>query len=334
MTGVFIIAEAGVNHNGSLNLAKKLIDAACRAGADAVKFQTFCAAELVSPRAPLAKYQRRSAKAGQTQYDMIRDLELSSGAHRRLREHCRRKKIIFMSSPFDFKSIELLSRLRLPIIKIPSGEITNIPYLRRIGALNRRIIMSTGMSTLAEVKKAVDILLASGASRKNITVLHCNTEYPTPMRDANLRAMLTMRDKLNVAVGYSDHTEGIEAALAAAALGASVIEKHLTLDRGMEGPDHKASLMPDEFRRMVKAIRNIEKALGSGEKKPSLSELKNLTVARKSIVAAAPIQKGEAFSEDNLALKRPAGGLSPLEWDRVIGRKAARDFSRDERIEL
>ncbi len=330
----FIIAEAGVNHNGSLELAKRLIDVAVEAGADAVKFQTFKAEKVVSRYAQKAEYQKQTTDASESQLDMIRRLELDEAAHKELFAYCRSKNIIFLSTPFDPDSIDLLNKLGLEIFKIPSGEITNLPYLRKIGALKKEIILSTGMADLGEIEDALDILVGAGTALDNITVLHCNTEYPTPMKDVNLRAMQTIAQAFGVRVGYSDHTLGIEIPVAAVALGAQVIEKHFTLNKNMEGPDHKASLEPNELKEMVKAIRNIERALGSGIKKPSASELKNKPIARKSIVAARNIQRGEVFTEENLTVKRPGTGISPMRWDEIIGRKAGRDYKTDEEISL
>ena len=331
----FIIAEAGVNHNGSLELAMKLIDVASEAGADAIKFQTFKAEKVISRYAQKAEYQKRSTDASESQLDMVRKLELDEAAHEELFAYCRSKDIIFLSTPFDLDSIDLLNKLGLEIFKIPSGEITNLPYLRKIGTLKKKVILSTGMADLGEIEDALDVLIKTGTVRENITVLHCNTEYPTPFEDVNLRAMLTIRAAFpGVQVGYSDHTLGIEVPIAAVAMGATVIEKHFTLDRNMEGPDHKASLEPAEFKEMVKAIRNIEKALGSGIKKPSPSELKNKPIARKSIVAVRDIKEGEEFTEENLTVKRPGTGISPMRWDEVLKKKATRDFIADEIIYL
>lgn len=332
MPKVFIIAEAGVNHNGSLNTAKKLVDVAVNAGADAVKFQTFNAELVVSKYAPKAGYQKVATGKDESQLEMIKKLELDFNAHKELLRYCLKKKIIFISSPFDLESIDLLNKLGLKIIKVPSGEITNLPYLRKVGALKKKIILSTGMSKFMEVKQAVDILVKSGTKKKDIAVLHCNTEYPTPMRDVNLKAMQTIGNKLGVAIGYSDHTLGKEVSLAAVAMGAAVIEKHFTLDRNMSGPDHRASLEPAEFSDMVKMIRNIESAFGTGEKKLTISEKKNLAIARKSIFAASPIKKGEKFTEKNITVKRPGLGLSPMMWDVVIGKRARRDFKAEELI--
>jgi N,N'-diacetyllegionaminate synthase len=331
---VFIIAEAGVNHNGSMDMARKLVDAAAEAGADAVKFQTFRAESLVRRDAAKADYQKETTAREESQFDMIRRLELDEDAHRELMAHCRRRNILFLSSPFDLESIDLLSALGLEIFKIPSGEITNLPYLRRIGQLGRRIILSTGMADLDEVAAALDVLVSAGADKEKITLLHCNTEYPTPMEDVNLRAMKTLGATFETAVGYSDHTLGIEIPVAAVALGATAIEKHFTLDCTLEGPDHRASLEPNELAAMVRAIRNVNMALGTGIKEPSPSEKRNIPIARKSIVAARAIRKGEKFTEKNLAVKRPSQGLSPMRWDEVLGTLAGKDFVPDEPIIL
>jgi N,N'-diacetyllegionaminate synthase len=329
-----IIAEAGVNHNGSMPMALQLIDAAAEAGADLVKFQTFSANRLVTLHAGKAEYQSRTTDAAESQHDMIRRLELTREMHEELIAHCRRRGIEFFSSGFDTESVDLLAELGLDRFKIPSGEITDLPYLRHVGRYGKPVILSTGMATLEEVRSAIGVLEGAGTPRDRITVLHCNTEYPTPMEDVNLNAMLTLRDEFGVSVGYSDHTAGIEVAIAAVALGATVIEKHFTLDRALPGPDHRASLEPSELTAMVGAIRNIERALGSGSKQPSASESKNKPVARKSLVAACAIRAGELFCESNLAVKRPGTGLSPMRWDEVIGRTAPRDFAADELIEL
>lgn len=331
---VFVIAEAGVNHNGSPAIARRLVDAAVRAGADAVKFQTFKAEEMVLKEAPKAEYQKKRAVEEESHFDMLKKLELDTRAHKELIKYCRKKKIIFISSPFDTGSIDLLTSLGLEIFKIPSGEITNLPYLRKIGELRKKIILSTGMADLEEIKNALNILIASGTSKEDITILHCNTEYPTAMEDVNLSAMLTIRDTFRVNVGYSDHTLGIEVPIAAVALGADVIEKHFTLDRNMKGPDHRASLEPDELKAMIKAIRNVEKAFGDGIKKASPSELKNRSIARKSIVAAREVKKGEVFTEGNISIKRPGTGISPMKWDRILGKMAKKDFEQNEMIEL
>ena len=329
---VFIIAEAGVNHNGSIDLAKKLIDVASASGADAVKFQTFKADNLATKKAQKAVYQKENTDKEESQFDMLKKLELNIEAHKELISYCSNKKIIFLSSPFDHESIELLNDLGLEILKIPSGEITNLPYLRHIGKLNKRIILSTGMSNIDEVKSALNILINSGTKKSNITVLHANTEYPTPMEDVNLRAMLTIGKELDINFGYSDHTLGIEVDIAAVAMGASCIEKHFTLDCNMEGPDHKASLEPNQLKAMVMAIRNIELALGGSVKKPSKSEIKNMKIARKSIVAKTKIKKDDILNEKNLTVKRPGTGISPMKWDEVMGTKAIKDYNADELI--
>ena len=329
---VFIIAEAGVNHNGSLDLAKKLIDVASSAGVDAVKFQTFKAANIATKKTQKAIYQKKTTNKKQSHFDMLKKLELSIEMHKELILYCRSKKIIFLSSPFDHESIELLKDLGLKIFKIPSGEITNLPYLRHVGRLNKKIILSTGMSNMDEVKNALDILIHSGTKKDNITVLHANTEYPTPIEDVNLKAMVTIGSTFSVNYGYSDHTLGIEVDIAAVAMGATCIEKHFTLDNNMKGPDHKASLEPYELKAMVKAIRNIEVALGNGIKKPSKSELSNLRVVRKSIVAKTAIKKGDTFSTVNLAIKRPGIGINPMRWDEFVGTKSKKNYKKDELI--
>lgn len=329
-----IIAEAGVNHNGDISLARQLVDAAAEAGADRVKFQTFSADKLVTPDAKKADYQNQASNADESQHAMIRRLELTREMHEVLIEHCKSRGIQFFSTGFDPESIDLLVELGQDSFKVPSGEITNLPYLRHVGQYERPVILSTGMATMDEIEAALDILVLAGTPREHITVLHCNTEYPTPMIDVNLRAMLAIRDAFGVQVGYSDHTLGLEVAIAAVALGARVIEKHFTLDRNLPGPDHKASLEPDELKAMVHSIRNIEKAMGDGVKRPSPSEEKNKLVARKSLVAACAIVEGEVFSENNLSVKRPGNGLSPMRWDDMLGRKAPRGFEADELIEL
>ena len=331
---VFIIAEAGVNHNGSIELAKKLIDVAVEAGADAVKFQTFKADKLVSKRAQKADYQKQTTSIVETQYEMLKKLELDENAHRILISYCKEKKIMFLSTPFDNDSIDLLISFEMPIFKIPSGEITNLPYLRHIGRLGKEVILSTGMANLDEVQDALEVLIKAGTSKEKITVLHATTEYPCPIDEVNLRAMQTIHATFGVKVGYSDHTQGIEVPIAAAVMGACVIEKHFTLDCTMAGPDHKASLEPDELKAMVRAIRHVEQALGDGVKRPSKSEQKNISVARKSILASRPIKMGETFSDNNLIVKRPGNGISPMRWDEIIGNKAIRNFSADELIEL
>lgn len=332
MSKVFIIAEAGVNHNGSLEIAKKLIDVASEAGADAVKFQTFKADNLVSKTAQKASYQKKTTDANESQYEMIKKLELDEAAHYELLGHCALRNILFLSTPFDHDSIELLNQLEITIFKIPSGELTNLPYLRHIGSLGKEVILSTGMANLDEIKDALNVLINAGTPKERITVLHATTEYPCPMEDVNLRAMQTIADAFSIRVGYSDHTKGIEVPIAAVALGATVIEKHFTLDRSMDGPDHKASLEPDELLAMVKVIRNIEQALGNGIKKPSKSEAKNMSIARKSIVASKTIHVGEVLNSDNIAIKRPGNGISPMRWDEVIGTIASKNYDEDELI--
>ena len=329
---VIIIAEAGVNHNGSIKMAKQLIDVAADAGADFVKFQTFKADSLVTKKADKADYQKKLTQKDESHFEMIRRLELDKSAHEELISYCIKKNIQFLSTAFDIESVNLLSELDIKIYKIPSGEITNLPYLRHIGGLGKPVIMSTGMATLDEVRAAMNLLIDAGLNKKDLTILHCNTEYPTPMNDVNLRAMLTMKDELKVKVGYSDHTLGIEISIAAVAMGANVIEKHFTLDRTLPGPDHAASLEPEELRSMVQTIRNIEKALGDGVKKPSPSEKKNIPIVRKSIIAKTYITKGETFSKYNLAVKRPGTGISPMQWDNILGQKASKSFESDELI--
>ncbi|MFW2552968.1 N-acetylneuraminate synthase [Aliarcobacter butzleri] len=332
MNKVFIIAEAGVNHNGSIDLAKKLIDVASESGVDAVKFQTFKAENLVLKNAQKADYQKQTTDKNESQFDMIKKLELDVDTHKELMVYCKSKNIMFLSTPFDHNSIDLLSDLGLEIFKIPSGEITNLPYLRHIGRLNKKVILSTGMADIGEIEDALDVLIAAGTKKENITVLHANTMYPTPMEDVNLKAMVTIGNTFDVAFGYSDHTLGIEVDIAAVAMGACCIEKHFTLDKTMEGPDHKASLEPDELKAMVKAIRNIELALGNCIKKPSKSEIPNMKIARKSIVAKMNIKKGELLSENNLAIKRPGNGINPMRWDEIVGSIATKDYKEDELI--
>jgi N,N'-diacetyllegionaminate synthase len=329
---VFIIAEAGVNHNGSLDLAKKLIDVASSAGADAVKFQTFKATNLATKRSQKAAYQKETTNKEETQFEMLKKFELDKKAHEELISYCEDKKIIFLSSPFDIESINLLNDLGLKIFKIPSGEITNLPYLQHIGKLNKKIILSTGMSNMDEIKSALDILINSGTKKNNITILHANTEYPTPIKDVNLKAMVSIGSEFDIEFGYSDHTMGIEVDIAAVAMGATCIEKHFTLNKNMEGPDHKASLEPYQFKEMVEKIRNIELALGDGIKKPSQSELSNIDIVRKSIVAKTKINKGDIFNENNLTTKRPGSGISPMRWDKILNTKASKDYKEDDLI--
>lgn len=333
---VIIIAEAGVNHNGIIEKAFRLVDAASEAGADYIKFQTFKAEKMVSGSAKKADYQIHNKKnSAETQLQMLKKLELSLEQHEQLIAYCQEKHIHFFSTAFDLDSLEYLHKIGLQMVKIPSGEINNLPYLRKAASLFRKVILSTGMSTVAEIKDAVVVFTNAGISKENITILHCNTEYPTSMEDVNLRAMLHIQDVFGTKVGYSDHTLGIEVPIAAVALGASVIEKHFTLDKHMEGPDHKASLESHELKAMVSAIRNIEKALsGSGVKEISPSEQKNIAIARKSIVAIKKIHKGEIFTEENIGVKRPGTGISPMKWDEVIGKMSQRDFEEDELITI
>lgn len=329
-----IIAEAGVNHNGDLGLARQLIDAAAEAGADLVKFQTFNADRLATRTAQKASYQTQTTGSKESQHEMLRRLELTAEMHKELIAHCAARSIGFFSTGFDIESVDLLLSLGQDHFKIPSGEITNLPYLRHIGRLGKAVILSTGMATLGEIEAAIDVLEQAGTPRIDITVLHCTTEYPTPMTEVNLRAMRSIHAAFGVAVGYSDHTPGIEVAIAAVAMGASVIEKHFTLDRNLPGPDHKASLEPRELNAMVSAIRNIEVALGDGIKRLTPSEARNKPIARKSLVANRAIKAGEVFSAENITAKRPGTGISPMRWDEVMGRTASRDFAADELIEL
>ena len=332
--GIYIIAEAGVNHNGVLDIALRLVDVAAEAGANAVKFQTFQAEALASASAEKAGYQKQTTAGTEAQVDMLRRLELSSEAHRQIMRQCEKRGIAFLSSPFDLASIDFLVALGLGVFKIPSGEITNLPYLRKVGALRKEIILSTGMSNLEEVDTALRFLEKAGTARERITLLHCTTEYPAPFAEVNLLAMRTMSEAFPgiKGVGYSDHTPGIEISIAAAALGASIIEKHFTLDKTMEGPDHRASLEPHELAQLVRSVRNIEAALGDGIKAPTASELPNRDIARKSLVAARDIQVGEVFSEENLTAKRPGTGVSPMLWDDVLGTKATRALRKDEAL--
>lgn len=329
-----IIAEAGVNHNGDLVLSRKLIDAAAEAGADLVKFQTFNADRQVTRTAAKADYQTRTTDGNESQHEMLRRLELTAAMHKELIAHCTKRNIGFFSTGFDIESVDLLVNLGQDRFKIPSGEITNLPYLRHIGRMGKPIILSTGMAEMDEIQAAIEALEAAGTPRAMVTVLHCTTEYPTPMGEVNLRAMLSIQKAFGVEVGYSDHTRGIEVAIAAVAMGASVIEKHFTLDRNLPGPDHKASLEPEELKAMVAAIRNIETALGDGIKRLTSSEARNKPIARKSLVAKRAIQAGEVFSVENITAKRPGTGVSPMRWDEVMGRAAPRDFLSDELIEL
>ena len=330
---VFIVAEAGINHNGKLENAIKLVDAASNAGADAVKFQTFIAEACISKNAPKAEYQNRNLESNESQLEMAKKLELNYESFKKIKEYCGQKNIEFLSTAFDIESLIMLMNLGQRIIKIPSGDITNLPFLKMIGSLRKEVIMSTGMCRLDEVKDALDILIKNGTKKENITILHCNTEYPTPMMDVNLKAMITIQDKLGVAVGYSDHTLGIEIPIAAVTLGATVIEKHLTLDNNLPGPDHRASIEPQELKSMVKAIRNIEKSMGDGIKQPSPSEIKNIPIARKSIVAKKIIKKGELFTEANLTVKRPGNGITPMAWDDYIGKYSNKTYQIDDLIE-
>ena len=329
---VLIIAEAGVNHNGSIKLAKKLIDAAAKAKADIVKFQTFKAENLVTKNAKKAKYQKQKNLKTESQFEMLKKLEIKLEDHKELISYCRKKKILFLSSPFDLESINLLSKLGLKIFKVPSGEITNFSFLRDIGKLKKKVILSTGMANIKEIEDALKVLIKFGTKKKDITILHANTAYPTPMKDANLKAMLTIRKKFKTLVGYSDHTIGIEASIAAVAMGATCIEKHFTLDRKMKGPDHKASLEPNELKLMIGAIRNIELALGSGLKVPTKSELQNMKVVRKSLFALKDISKGEIFTEQNLIAKRPGYGLSPFKLKKFLGKKSFKNYKKDQII--
>ena len=336
MSRVLIIAEAGVNHNGSLDNAFKLIDAAVDAGVDYVKFQTFKSENLVSKSAKKADYQiQNTGNSTDSQYEMLKKLELSHENHELLIDYCKQKNIQFFSTAFDLDSVQYLKEIGLDLVKIPSGEITNLPYLRKAAQLFQKVIISTGMCTMEDIEAAINVFLKEGISKENVTILHCNTEYPTPMNDVNLKAMLSIQQEFGTDIGYSDHTLGIEVPVAAVALGASVIEKHFTLDNTMEGPDHAASLEPLQLKEMVKAIRNIEHAIsGDGIKKPSESEMKNIEIARKSIVALTSISKGAIFTEKNLTIKRPGTGISPMKWDEVIGKVADREYKVDELIQL
>lgn len=334
MSKVLIIAEAGVNHNGDFNLACRLADSAKAAGADIVKFQTGIPEKVISTYARQAEYQTANTGVRESQLDMVRRIMLRADEFRPLRDYCRDIGIRFLSTPFDLDSIDVLRPLQMDMVKVPSGEITNLPYLRKIAGMHLPVVMSTGMSRLGEVDEALGVLIRCGVSMDDITLLHCNTQYPTPYEDVNLRAMETLRAAFGCKVGYSDHTSGIEVPVAAVAMGATIIEKHFTLDRNMPGPDHKASLEPQQLKAMVQAVRNIELALGSPIKRVSPSERGNVAVARKSIVAARPIRCGELFTEENITVKRPGDGLSPMLWDMVLGMPAPRDFDYDENISL
>ena len=327
-----IIAEVGPNHNGSLKLAYKYIDVCKKIGADVVKFQTSVPHLHISKYAEMAKYQIRNCNYKSSQLKMAEKISLPLKDFIKLKKYCSKKKIDFLSTPFDFKSIELLNSIKLKCFKIPSGEITNLPYLRKIGKFNKKIIISTGMSNVKEIEKAIQVLIKSGTKKNKISILHCNTEYPTPFEDVNLKAMKSLRKKFKCPVGYSDHTVGIEIPIAAVALGASIIEKHITLNKNMKGPDHKASIEPKDFEKMINGIRIIEKSLGSSIKKPSSSEIKNISIARKSIVAARKIKKGEIFTSKNLTVKRPGTGLSPMLWDKILGKVSPKDYIEDQLI--
>ncbi len=329
---VLIIAEAGVNHNGSFELAKKMADVAKSAGADIVKYQTAVPELVISMFAPKAEYQKDTTGAGESQLDMVRKLHFGFEEHRQLKEYCDSIGIMYLSTPFDLDSIDFLASMDMPVWKIPSGEVTNLPYLEKVAKLGKPVVMSTGMCEISEIKEALEILEKNGAGE--ITILHCNTEYPTPLKDANVKAMLDIKANFGTAVGYSDHTLGMEAPLAAVSLGATVVEKHFTLDKNMEGPDHQASMSPEELTALIKAIRNTETALGDGVKRVTESEAKNKDIARKSIVAKVPVKAGEVFTVDNITVKRPGNGISPMKWYDVLGQVAKRDFSLDELIEL
>ncbi|MFQ6343022.1 N-acetylneuraminate synthase [Campylobacter sp. VTCC 70190] len=332
MKKTLIIAEAGVNHNGDLNLAKKLIEVAADAGADFVKFQSFKAKDCISTRAKKAAYQLKTTPQNESQLEMVSKLELDAKAHKELISYAKKCGIAFLSTPFDLASIELLNDLGLEIFKIPSGEITHLPYLKKIASFNKKILLSTGMSNLAEIETALNILCKNGTKRQNITLLHCTTEYPAPFDEINLKAIQTLKDAFKLDVGYSDHTRGIHIPLAAVALGASVIEKHFTLDKTMQGPDHKASLEPNELKALCTQIRQIQKAMGDGIKKASKSEKKNIAIVRKSLVAKKSIKKGECFSEENLTAKRPGNGISAIRYEEFLGKKARKNYEEDELI--
>ena len=332
MKKVFIIAEVGVNHNGDIQMAKQLIDVAAESKADAVKFQTFISEKCIVKGASKAKYQEETTGNNEDQLDMVKRLELPYDSFAELKEYCDKKHIIFMSTPFELESAHFLYELGLETFKIPSGEITNYPLLKKIGQFRKKVIMSTGMSTIDEIQRAITVLNSEGTT--DVSLLHCNTQYPTPMEDVNLRAMLTLRKEFGVPVGYSDHTQGIEVPIAAVAMGAEIIEKHFTLDKNLPGPDHKASLEPDELVCMVTGIRNIEKALGNYEKRVTDSERDNMEIARKSIVASKTIKRGEIFTEENLTVKRPGTGISPMCWNEIIGKVSDKDYHEDELIQV
>ncbi|TBR81323.1 N-acetylneuraminate synthase [Campylobacter novaezeelandiae] len=332
MKKTLIIAEAGVNHNGDLNLAKKMIEIAAKCGADFVKFQTFKAKDCVSINAKKAKYQLQTTNQNESQFEMIKKLELDLKAHQILIAHAKAHNISFLSTPFDLDSIELLHCLGLEIFKIPSGEITNLPYLKAIARLNKKIILSTGMSNLGEIEACLDALCKNGQKRNNITLMHCTTEYPAPFNEVNLKAMQTLKNAFNLNVGYSDHTKGISVALGAVALGACIIEKHFTLDKSMSGPDHKASLEPSELKLMCQSIKELDLALGDGIKRISKSEKKNINIARKSLVAKKDILKGEKFSEENLTTKRPGNGICAMQYDKFLNKIAKRSYKKDDLI--
>lgn len=332
MKSVFIIAEAGVNHNANLDTAHQLIEAAARGGVNAIKFQTAVIEEEVSEKSELVDYQKNNSDSYTNQLELAKKIHLSNNVWQELKDHAEKLGLIFMSSAFSVAGVSILADLGMEIYKIPSGEVTNLPYLRKVASVAKKVILSTGMTNLKEIETALNILQQQGLNKENITVLHCNTEYPTPFQDVNLTAMLHIKDALGVEVGYSDHTIGIEVPIAAVALGAKVIEKHYTLDRNQPGPDHKASLEPNELKRMVEAIRNIERSLGSGLKEPSKSEMKNIKLVRKSIVAKNEIKIGEYFTESNLSVKRPGTGISPMEWDNVIGKTSKFQFNKDDQI--
>lgn len=334
MKKVIIIAEAGVNHNGSLEMAKQMVDVAKDAGVDYVKFQTSVPTLLVSKFASMAEYQKTNTGKEESQLDMLKRIALNLTDFKPLKDYCDQKGVKFISTPFDLVSIDFLEALNMDFWKIPSGEVTNYPYLVKIANTHRPVVMSTGMCEIDEIREALNVLISNGLKKEQISLLHCNTEYPTPMKDVNLKAMLDLSNEFGVQVGYSDHTQGIEVPIAAVAMGAEIIEKHFTLDHNMPGPDHKASLEPYELKSMVAAVRNIEQAIGNGGKHVSNSERKNITIARKSIIAACDIKKGDILSEDNLTVKRPGNGISPMHWNEIIGKTAIRDFKEDELIEL